>query len=69
VRLILEKDINGRTLKLNPKFEKLTSGPGVDEGLEFESGASFYSPWSGRFQWGLELYGSIGELVDIKPLR
>ena len=67
LRLILEKDLNGKTLKLNPKIEKLTSGPDVNEGLEFEYGASLYSPWSGRFQWGLEIYGSIGQLVDIKP--
>ncbi|HEC12954.1 MAG TPA: hypothetical protein ENI80_06825 [Acidiferrobacteraceae bacterium] len=66
-RLILEKKINGKTLRINPKLEKVTSGPDVDEGLEFEYGASLYGPWTSKLQWGLELYGSLGELSNTKP--
>lgn len=65
-RLMLEKKINDKTLRINPKLEKVTSGPEVEEGLEFEYGASLYGPWTARLKWGLELYGSLGELVNIK---
>ncbi len=65
-RLILEKNINGKTLRINPRVEKKTSGPDVEEGLEFEYGASLYGPLSEHFQWGVEIYGDLGELVDIK---
>ncbi|NOZ11789.1 MAG: hypothetical protein GXP09_12230 [Gammaproteobacteria bacterium] len=66
-RLILEKKINDKTLRINPKLEKVTSGPDVNEGLEFEYGASLYGPWTTKLQWGLEIYGSLGELSNIKP--
>ncbi len=65
-RLILEKDINGKTLRLNPRLEKVISGPDVQEGLEFEYGASLYGPLTTNFKWGAELYGALGELVDFK---
>lgn len=68
LRLILEKDLGGKALTLNPRIEKVTSGPDIEEGLEFEYGISLYSPWHGKFKWGLEAYGSIGELVDVKPM-
>lgn len=65
-RFILEKKINDKTLRINPKLEKVTSGPDVEEGLEFEYGASLYGPWTARLKWGLEIYGSLGELANIK---
>ncbi len=68
-RLILEKDIGGKTLRLNPRLEKVLSGPDVQEGLEFEYGASLYGPLTDRFKWGLELYGAMGELVNFKTPR
>ncbi len=67
-RLILEKDIGDKTLRLNPRLEKVVSGPDVEEGLEFEYGARLYGPLTTNFKWGLELYGSLGELVDFKPV-
>ncbi len=68
LRLIMEKDLGGSTLTLNPKFEKVTSGPEIEEGLEFEYGVSLYSKWRGAFKWGLEAYGGIGEFVNLKPV-
>ncbi len=65
-RLILERKFNDKTLRINPKLEKVTSGPDVEEGLEFEYGASLYGPWTPQLQWGLELYGSLGELANMK---
>lgn len=67
-RIILEKKFGTKSLRLNPKFEKVTSGADVDEGVEFEYGASLYGPWTKRLNWGVELYGSIGELVNTKSL-
>ena len=67
LRVILEREVNGKTLTLNPKFEKVTRGPDVDEGVEFEYGASLYGPWSDRLKWGVEVYGSLGEIKDVKP--
>ncbi len=68
LRLIMEKDLGGSKLTLNPKFEKVTSGPGIEEGVEFEYGVSLYSKWRGAFKWGLEVYGGIGEFVNLKPM-
>lgn len=65
VRFILERDYKNVTLRLNPKLEKVLSGPDVNEGLEFEYGASLYRR-RGRIRPGLEVYGSMGELTNFK---
>lgn len=65
-RLILEKQIGPSVLRLNPKVEKVLSGPDVEEGLEFEYGASLYWNLSSRFRPGLEVYGSMGEFVNLR---
>ncbi len=66
-RIILEKDFGSTTLTLNPKFEKVVSGGHVEEGLEFEYGASLYYKMTPKLKPGLEIYGGMGELVDFKP--
>lgn len=65
-RLILEKEIGPSVLRLNPKVEKVLSGADVEEGLEFEYGASLYWTLFPRFRPGLEVYGSMGEFVNFK---
>jgi len=64
-RLILEKKINGNTLRINPVLEKVMSGPNVTEGLELEYGVSLYGPFREGLQWGIEYYGGTGELAHI----
>lgn len=66
VRLILEKQLGPSVLRLNPKVEKVWSGPDVEEGLEFEYGASLYTNMTPQLKPGIELYGSLGELVNVK---
>ncbi|MBI4715385.1 MAG: hypothetical protein HY760_05555, partial [Nitrospirae bacterium] len=66
VRLILEKNVRNATLAFNPKFEKVLSGPDVEEGMEFEYGASLYARGGSPIRPGVELYGKLGELVNTK---
>jgi hypothetical protein len=78
VRLILEKDIGAFRIDFNPIFEKNTSGPESDEGLEFNYAVGFYylNNEQGVFfkkglmiQPGLEFYGKMGEISDFKELK
>ncbi len=66
-RVILEKNFRDFNLRINPKFEKVVSGPDVEEGIEFEYGLSLYWRAAAPVQLGLEFYGGIGELTNIKP--
>ena len=66
-RLILERQLARSTLRINANFEKITSGPDIDEGLEFGYGISLYTPWSDRLSLGLEYYGGLGELAHVNP--
>ncbi len=68
MRVILERKFDDWKLKLNPKFEKVMSGPDVEEGLEFEYGASLYREIGHEMKAGLEAYGSLGEIVNTKSL-
>ncbi len=68
-RLILEKRVGAAVLRLNPKVEKAWSGPNVEEGLEFEYGASLYVGLTPQVKPGIEAYGSMGELVNLKSPR
>jgi hypothetical protein len=67
-RIILEKEFKKATLSLNPKFEKVLSGPDVEEGTEFEYAASVYQKGNLRIRAGLEFYGSMGEWVRFRSL-
>ncbi len=66
-RLILERPIGKGALRINTIFEKVTSGPKIDEGVEVEYGISYYAPWNGRLSLGLEYYGGLGELAAVTP--
>jgi len=66
-RIILEKDIRQISIILNPIFEKDVSGAEVDAGMEFEYASGLYyraTPW---LTPGVEFYGVMGELSDMKP--
>jgi hypothetical protein len=65
-RIILQKDIGATSIKLNPKLEKVVSGPDVTEGLEFEYAASVYHEFTPAFEAGIEAYGTMGEFSAIK---
>jgi hypothetical protein len=65
-RLILEKQLGATVFRLNPKLEKTVSGPDVEEGLEFEYAASLYTSLSPQLWPGIELYGSTGEVANLK---
>ncbi len=66
-RVILQKDIGPISVILNPIFDKPISGPDVEEGMEFEYAAGLYfraNPW---LTPGVEFYGELGELSNMKP--
>jgi len=66
-RVILQKDVGPVSVILNPIFEKNLSGD-VEEGVELEYAAGLYysDAWS-RITPGVEFYGEVGELGDLKP--
>jgi hypothetical protein len=66
-RVILEKDIGQVSIMLNPIFEKDISGPEVDGGMEFEYAAGLYYRATPLLTPGVEFYGVMGELSDLKP--
>lgn len=66
-RIIMQKNFGDTSIKLNPKLEKVVSGPDVEEGLEFEYAASIYQEFTDSFEAGVEFYGKMGEFSAIKP--
>lgn len=65
-RIILEKTIGAVVLTLNPKLEKMLSGPDVEEGMEFEYAASLYFNLNPQWRPGIEFHGNMGEWVNFK---
>jgi hypothetical protein len=66
-RVILEKNFGPLAVILNPILDKNLSGDDVEEGMEFEYAAGIYyqvTPW---LKPGVEFYGEMGELSDLKP--
>jgi hypothetical protein len=63
LRPILEKDAGPFSFLVNPKFEKVLTGVGKDQGIEFGYVAGAYWGWTRRLSPGLELYGGTG-LID-----
>lgn len=69
-RVILQKDFGDIHLMLNPKFEKVISGPNVTEGMELEYAAGIYKTMSPVLELGWEAYGNeIGSPVDLKDKK
>jgi hypothetical protein len=66
LRLILEKNLYPIVFLFNPIFEKDVSGPGVEEGLEFEYAAGGYIAVNRRVTFGVEFYGATGSLNNFK---
>lgn len=67
VRMIFEQFFGIWNVRLNPIFEKKTSGPDVTDGLSFAYAAGAYRPVSPDVSAGLELHGGIGEIRDRDP--
>ena len=65
-RLILEKNLYPIVFLFNPIFEKDVSGPGVEDGLEFEYAAGGYFAVNRRVTLGVEFYGATGSLNNFK---
>ncbi|MBI3810587.1 MAG: hypothetical protein HY283_00030 [Nitrospirae bacterium] len=66
-RVIIEKDIRQISIMLNPIFEKDVSGSEVEAGMEFEYAAGLYFRATPLLTPGLEFYGVMGELSNMKP--
>ena len=65
-KIILEKNAGPLQIKLNPIFDKHLSGDDVGEGLEFEYAAGVYLKGLGAITPGLEFYGKMGEIGNLK---
>jgi hypothetical protein len=65
-RVILQKDVALWSFILNPLFDKNVSGE-VDEGLELEYAAAIYYRIARGVTPGLEFYGELGPLSNLKP--
>jgi len=65
LRPILQKDFGAWSIMVNPKFEKVLSGAGKNQGFEFGYAAALFYRWTRRLSPGLEFYGGTG-LID-KP--
>ena len=61
IRLILERAFGDVDLRLNPIFEKKTSGEDIEEGIEFEYAAGMYYGGLEALRPGLEVHGEAGE--------
>ncbi|MBI3611433.1 MAG: hypothetical protein HY204_12140 [Nitrospirae bacterium] len=66
-RVILEKDLGRVSIMLNPIFEKDVSGAEIDAEMEFEYAAGLYYRATPLLTPGVEFYGVMGELSDLKP--
>jgi len=64
---IVSKDLGPFSVALNPKFEKVLSGPGSSEGFEFGYAASVSYRWKRWLSPGVEFYGGIGLVDQIDP--
>lgn len=67
LRLILERRLGVFDLRLNPIFEKATSGEEIEEGVEFEYAAGIYFGGFDAVQPGLEFHGEAGEFSGFEP--
>ena len=67
LRVILEKDLGALSIMANPKFEKVLSGAGKNQGFEFGYVAGVYYRWTRRFSPGLEFYGGTGLINQPDP--
>lgn len=66
IKFILEKNIGDVRIDLNPIVEKKTSGSKVADGLEFNYAAGVYYRKSQLIQPGLEFYGKMGEINNLR---
>jgi len=66
---IMEKDFGRLSLVANPLFEKVVSGEGRNQGLEFGYRNGVYYRWLRYLSPGVEFYGGIGLLDDTDPLH
>jgi len=68
VRLILEKDIGSLSIRLNPIFEKKTSG--ANQSVEFNYAVGIYCRRCGPvLQPGIEFHGEMGEIGNFIPRK
>jgi hypothetical protein len=67
LRPIAEKDVGAFSVLANPKFEKVLSGAGRDQGVEFGYVAGVYYRSTRALSPGLEFYGGMGLLDQTEP--
>lgn len=65
---IIEKDFGRLSLIANPVLEKVLSGGGKKQGLEFGYRNGAYYRWTRYLSPGIEFYGGVGLIDDNDPL-
>jgi len=69
LRPIIEKDIGGFSIMLDPQFEKpIFTGPNKNKGFKFGYSNGIYYRWMRYFSPGVEFYGAVGDIDDNDPL-
>ncbi|MFZ0247192.1 hypothetical protein [Candidatus Binatus sp.] len=69
LRPIIEKDVGGFSIMLDPQFEKpIFTGPDKNKGFEFGYASGIYYRWMRYCSPGVEFYGAVGDIDDNDPL-
>ncbi len=69
MRPIIEKDIGGFSIMLDPQFEKpIFTGPDKNKGFKFGYANGIYYRWMRYFSPGVEFYGAVGSIDDNDPI-
>ncbi len=69
LRPIIEKDFGRLSIMANPKFEKVLSGVGRNQGFEFGYAASVRYRWRRGLSPGLDFHGGAGLIDHADPIR
>jgi hypothetical protein len=69
LRPIVEWEMKGIDVDVNPTLGRSIRGPGASAGWDFEPGLRLGLPSSGKLQWSFEYYGSTGEVTNPLPFK
>ena len=69
IRPIVDKQIGPWYLAFNPTFDRSLHGPGVRKGYAYSPNVKVAYNVTKKLQFGLEYYGSAGDITGFDPLR
>lgn len=69
IRPIVDKQLGRWYLAFNPTLDRSFHGPSVSKGLDFSPNVKIAYNVTKKLQFGLEYYGSVGDITGFDPLR